>query len=72
MKKKINYHFVKDRPSHDMRYSLNSKKFAKDYKWKPKFNLLSGLKDTVEWYLQNKSWLEETFKRYKGQRLGDV
>ena len=72
MKKKINYQFVKDRPSHDMRYSLNSKKFAKDYKWKPKFNLLSGLKDTVEWYLQNKSWLEETFKRYKGQRLGDV
>lgn len=72
MKKKISYKLVKDRPAHDMQYSLNSNKFMKDYNWKPTYNLTSGLKETVNWYLINKNWIKEAYKKYKGQRLGNI
>ena len=47
--------FVKDRPGHDFRYSLNCEK-SKALGWKPKHSLDSGLKETVKWYKQNKKW----------------
>jgi dTDP-glucose 4,6-dehydratase len=50
-KKKINFHFVKDRPGHDFRYSLNSSKLKKELKWKCKINFTEGLKDTINWYI---------------------
>ncbi len=47
--------FVKDRPGHDVRYSLNIEKIRK-LGWKPKTKFNDGIKNTVEWYQQNKSW----------------
>jgi dTDP-glucose 4,6-dehydratase len=50
-KNKINFHFVKDRPGHDFRYSLNSSKLKTELKWKCKINFNEGLKDTINWYI---------------------
>ena len=49
---------IDDRPGHDFRYSLNSKKIRK-LKWKPKYDLEKGLSETVQWYLSNEKWVEK-------------
>jgi dTDP-glucose 4,6-dehydratase len=48
--------FVKDRPGHDRRYAIDAGKLIKQLKWKPKFDFDSGLEETIDWYLTNKSW----------------
>jgi dTDP-glucose 4,6-dehydratase len=48
--------FVPDRPGHDKRYSINSSKIEKTIDWKPKYNFDDALKETVNWYLENKNW----------------
>jgi dTDP-glucose 4,6-dehydratase len=55
------YKFVKDRPGHDIRYSLNSSKIKKELGWKPKVDFKEGIKLTIDWYLENKTWLMEGF-----------
>ena len=47
--------FVEDRPGHDIRYSLDSSK-VRELGWKPKHSFKDGLKETVEWYLENEWW----------------
>lgn len=47
--------FVEDRPGHDLRYSLNSSNI-RDLGWKPEHGFKAGLKETVEWYLENEWW----------------
>ncbi|XRP97088.1 dTDP-glucose 4,6-dehydratase [Methanocaldococcus sp. 16A] len=47
--------FVEDRPGHDIRYSLDATKI-KELGWKPKFEFKEGLRETVEWYLNNEWW----------------
>jgi len=47
--------FVEDRPGHDIRYSLDSSRIRK-LGWKPKYSFSDGLKETVEWYLENEWW----------------
>ncbi|WP_428324969.1 dTDP-glucose 4,6-dehydratase [Nitrosopumilus sp.] len=48
--------YVKDRPGHDFRYSLDSTKIEKKLNWNPKFDFENGIKETIAWYLNNKSW----------------
>ena len=64
--------FVKDRPGHDRRYAIDSTKIQKELGWSPKYNLYEGLVNTINWYIDNKSWLLKSFKEsgYKGERLG--
>ncbi len=50
--------FVKDRPGHDWRYSLNFSKIKK-LGWKPKINFSEGIARTVLWNLENRAWLED-------------
>jgi dTDP-glucose 4,6-dehydratase len=50
--------FIKDRPGHDFRYAIESSKIHKNLQWKPKETFQSGLKKTIEWYINNKAWLE--------------
>ena len=45
--------FVEDRPGHDFRYSLNSKKITNELGWKPKFSFEDGIEKTINWYLDN-------------------
>jgi dTDP-glucose 4,6-dehydratase len=49
--------FVKDRPGHDLRYKLNSRKVFQETTWRPKVKLEEGLRITVNWCLKNKDWL---------------
>lgn len=60
--------FISDRPGHDFRYSLDSKKIRKKLAWKPTYKFEDGLEYTVEWYLQNKEWRrrvsDDTFKTF--------
>ncbi len=63
--------FVTDRPGHDGRYAIDSSKIQKELGWKPKESFESGLKKTVEWYLNNESWWKPILENtYQGQRLG--
>ena len=50
--------YVGDRPGHDKRYSINCEKIQNEVGWKPEYNFESALKQTVDWYLQNKQWWE--------------
>lgn len=54
-----NYKSSEDRPGHDYRYSLNSSKIRSELGWKPQVDFESGLKSTVDWYLQNKDWWKD-------------
>ncbi|MCX7712295.1 MAG: dTDP-glucose 4,6-dehydratase [Chthoniobacterales bacterium] len=51
--------FVKDRPGHDRRYAINASKIQREIGWKPKETFESGLRKTVEWYLNNMEWVNE-------------
>ena len=50
--------YVTDRPGHDRRYALSSLKLARQTGWAPLRRLEDGLKDTIEWYRNNRSWVE--------------
>ncbi len=47
--------FVKDRPGHDRRYAINSSKLARELGWTPRENFESGLRKTVDWYVENRA-----------------
>jgi dTDP-glucose 4,6-dehydratase len=49
--------FVADRPGHDQRYAMDSRKIARELGWRPTQSLGSGLVKTVEWYLANQNWV---------------
>src|SRR3984893_7422201 len=51
--------FVKDRPGHDRRYAIDAGKMEREFGWKPRESLESGIRKTVQWYLQNREWVEE-------------
>lgn len=48
--------FVPDRPGHDRRYAVDTKKIFTELKWAPATNLMDGLEFTVNWYLKNEDW----------------
>ncbi|HGF4018277.1 dTDP-glucose 4,6-dehydratase [Burkholderia cenocepacia] len=50
--------FVQDRPGHDRRYAIDARKLERELGWKPAETFDSGIRKTVEWYLSNRSWVE--------------
>jgi dTDP-glucose 4,6-dehydratase len=50
--------FVTDRPGHDRRYAIDASKVKRELGWKPKETFDSGIKKTVQWYLDNPTWIE--------------
>ena len=50
--------FVKDRPGHDKRYAIDAKKLNKELGWYPSVTFEEGLSKTIDWFLENKDWLE--------------
>ncbi len=50
--------FVKDRPGHDKRYAINCDKIKKELSWSPKHKFATGLERTIQWYMNNKEWVE--------------
>ena len=68
--KKVKIFFVKDRPGHDTRYALNSKKIEKELKWKAKIKINEGLSKTIDWYINNQKYLKSISKKTHTNRLG--
>ena len=63
--------YVTDRPGHDLRYAIDPDKLMNDLGWKPQENFETGIRKTVEWYLDNEWWWGPIRRgRYSGQRLG--
>lgn len=50
--------FVKDRPGHDLRYAIDATKINKELGWKPSVTFEEGLEQTVDWFLENETWLQ--------------
>ncbi|PNQ74792.1 dTDP-glucose 4,6-dehydratase [Hanstruepera neustonica] len=50
--------YVKDRPGHDLRYAIDANKINKELGWEPSVTFEQGLSKTIDWYLENKDWLE--------------
>ena len=58
--------YVKDRPGHDLRYAIDASKVHKELGWSPTVTFEEGLSETIDWYLENESWLENvTSGNYK-------
>ena len=68
--KKSKIKFVKDRPGHDFRYALNNKKIFRKLKWRSKISFEDGLRNTVKWYLINKSFIKQIKRKKYEKRLG--
>ena len=70
LNKKSKIKFVKDRPGHDFRYALNSKKILKKLGWKAKISLNAGLSQTFDWYSNNRKFFTSVSKKLYVDRLG--
>tara|TARA_Y100000591_G_scaffold270014_1_gene244747 strand:+ start:1412 stop:2425 length:1014 start_codon:yes stop_codon:yes gene_type:complete len=68
--KKVKTIFVKDRPGHDYRYALNSRKLTNELNWKPMTNFKQGIKLTFDWYFKNKKYYMSLNKKDILKRLG--
>ncbi|MDC0913567.1 dTDP-glucose 4,6-dehydratase [Paracoccaceae bacterium] len=63
--------FVEDRPGHDARYAIDSRRIGEELGWCPSVTLEEGLEKTVQWYLENAAWWRPLLNRPGfGQRLG--
>ena len=63
--------FVTDRPGHDRRYAIDASKIKKDLGWQPQESFESGLRKTVQWYLDNPLWCERILSgKYRLERQG--
>jgi dTDP-glucose 4,6-dehydratase len=51
--------FVPDRPGHDLRYAMDTTRICTELGWEPKENFASGLRKTVRWYLDNRTWVDQ-------------
>nr|WP_298056684.1 GDP-mannose 4,6-dehydratase [uncultured Halomonas sp.] len=65
--------FVKDRPGHDVRYAIDAGKIERELGWRPEETFETGLRKTVQWYLDNKEWWQRVQDgSYQGERLGGL
>ena len=63
--------FVTDRPGHDLRYAIDCSKIERELGWCAAETFETGLRKTVQWYLDNQSWCERVQSgAYRGERLG--
>ena len=64
--------FVKDRPGHDVRYAIDASKIERELGWVPEETFETGLRKTVQWYLNNREWWERVLSgAYRLERLGE-
>jgi dTDP-glucose 4,6-dehydratase len=62
--------FVPDRPGHDRRYAIDPTKIEDELGWQPEETFESGMRKTVQWYLDHREWWEPLRTIYGGERLG--
>ncbi|MFM0363176.1 dTDP-glucose 4,6-dehydratase [Paraburkholderia sediminicola] len=63
--------FIKDRPGHDRRYAIDARKLERELGWRPAETFETGLKKTVQWYLDNQPWVSDVtsgeYRKWVGQ-----
>ena len=65
--------FVEDRPGHDLRYAIDASKLREELGWVPSETFESGLRKTVQWFIENEAWWSRIRSGlYQGERLGIV
>ena len=65
--------FVRDRPGHDRRYAIDAGKIEQALSWRPQHDFPSGLRRTVQWYLDNPRWVQRVSSgAYQRERLGTI
>ena len=68
--------FVKDRPGHDFRYAIDASKINKELGWSPALTFEAGLSNTIDWYLENKIWLNNItsgdYKNYYMKQYANI
>ncbi|ARU93080.1 dTDP-glucose 4,6-dehydratase [Tatumella citrea] len=65
--------YVKDRPGHDLRYAIDASKIERELGWTPAETFETGIRKTVEWYLNNQTWWQRVLDgSYAGERLGSI
>ncbi|OLP66691.1 dTDP-glucose 4,6-dehydratase [Bacillus pumilus] len=68
--------FVKDRKGHDRRYAIDPSKIEKELQWKPTYHFETGIVKTIDWYLDNDTWLkniiDNEYKNYYQKVYGEV
>jgi dTDP-glucose 4,6-dehydratase len=65
--------FVTDRPGHDLRYAIDCTKIERELGWWPQETFETGLRKTVQWYLDNADWWQAIRSgKYRGERLGRI
>jgi dTDP-glucose 4,6-dehydratase len=63
--------FVEDRPGHDLRYAIDCSKIERELGWRPTQTFETGLRKTIQWYLDNSGWWQAIRSgTYRGERLG--
>jgi dTDP-glucose 4,6-dehydratase len=66
--------YVKDRPGHDRRYAIDARKIHRELGWKPAETFESGIRKTVQWYLENPDWVSHVqsgaYRNWIGQQYG--
>lgn len=63
--------WVADRPGHDLRYAIDASKIERELGWRPRETFESGMRKTVQWYLDNPAWWQPVLDgSYQGERLG--
>ena len=68
--KNVRINFVKDRPGHDIRYALNSRKIQKKLNWKATVKINEGLSKTINWYINNQKYFKSILKKEHMKRIG--
>lgn len=67
--------YVTDRPGHDMRYAIDSRKLQKELGWEPSLQFEEGIEKTVRWYLDNEAWTDNVtsggYKKYYEEMYGN-
>ncbi len=67
--------YVTDRKGHDLRYAIDPTKIETELGWKPKYNFESGIKETIEWYMNNQEWMDDVtsgdYMNYYEKMYGD-
>ena len=68
--------FIKDRPGHDLHYAIDSSKINKELDWRPSITFEQGLEETIDWYLNNKVWINNVtsgdYKNYYKEQYANI